>query len=173
MSQNWLNIHIVRQTTENDCWICCAAMIYNYLHPKAPVTYKNGVMDPMIQRYLTEHHKSTKDQGPAIELMEYLGVTDGGANDKPFPQKGEIKSQIDNGGLFLCCVGGENPKGEANLEYKGGHWVILYGYEDDGNILYFADPDKGRAFPFRVGYDEARYLRGIYYESTTYVDNLR
>src|SRR5690606_20949940 len=137
---------VARQKTDNSCWAAAGRSINNWYK----LQRKSG-KNPM---YITDgefvdacsaagkNSYSVDVQASAVAALEDLGY-ETPADERPFPEKNEIKEEIKEGKPLLAIVGADNPEGKRNLEYKGGHWVVIVGISNDGSSIKVFDPAKG------------------------------
>jgi len=155
------------QKRTESCWACAARMINNWFAKKSgKPTYDND------QALATAWSKSL-DKGKDVKNPTNIDIpqsaaaalADLGYKNYTFTtviaEPGEIADEIGKGHPLLALVGTEKPpKGEPNLNYKGGHWVVITGISDDRKRIEVFDPDDG-AKKF-VLYEKSKYEREGY-----------
>lgn len=170
-----LDIPCVKQHRENDCWICCAVMIYNYYFPEAPMDYSSGIIPELIQEYMSAAGLSGDVPASAADCLAYSGLFEVPADQHRLPTFDEIDQAIAEDCPLLCLVKDTPASGsEPDLNCEGGHWVVLCGCLKTRNQrrLLFCDPDPQADTLVSVPYDvqDYEYQDGLYYQNTTYPD---
>lgn len=137
MGYHELEMTLVRQVQDNDCWICCAVMIHNYYVRKGKPTdkliYNKNHTPEKIQQYLRETGRTTNTPGPASDLLVYLDGFAVPIDEHPLPGFGEIQDAIGDGVPLLCLV--------KDTETGENHWIVLMGWSDAGELI-FLDPGE-------------------------------
>ena len=158
-----VNFPKAKQQYDKSCWACASRMIINY--------YSKEVMYSSDKK-LAEHVRLTANSyQSASNVLHGLGYKNE-ADDQAVPTLTEIKKAIDAGTPLLACVGAEEPietngKIERDLNFRGGHWVVIVGVDVAKKELHVFDPDSGIVENVTRG---KLYKNGQYWKNTSYVD---
>lgn len=118
-----LEVPYYAQVGGNTCWKAVAKMVLEYMG--LPITFNEQENEP---------------EGSAVDfLINETNSSDFGTDELPFPEWEVIKAEIDADRLLIGCVADE-PTQTRKLEVTDGHWIIISGYEEDGNKIYVLDP---------------------------------
>lgn len=174
-----LDIPCIKQFHENDCWICCSVMIYNFFFKNQTINY-TGTMPALIKKYLDEKKFSYGKPRSTSDFLAWTGKFDvpaDGCRLPPFEKaKENIMDEISKGHPLLCLVKDDPRKGvdDPDLNCKDGHWIIISGYEQTptGDNLLIIDPDPNVVSLISIPYDNKTYFYRdeMYFQSTTYPD---
>ncbi|HEU4717325.1 MAG TPA: papain-like cysteine protease family protein [Bacteroidia bacterium] len=162
-----------KQEDPNSCWACASREISNYYKSLgkggknemyssdkelaaawSKITGKPGNADISIQQ-------------SASAALGDLGYTNS-ADSAPVPTVGEITDAINDKKPLLAIVGSTDPKGKRKLGYQQGHWVVITGISDKGDLIEVFDPDSGKIET--VAYSSQVYKSGMFWQNTSYVD---
>lgn len=177
-----IRLNYLRQPTENSCWLACAAMVANYYGENNP--------NLNVEKFAERYGFDINEMGSAVEAIEtalrdtYKNM-EMPADECAIPTFEEIKKQIlgDNdvreSRPLLCCVGitegvpypEDTSRAKPELEYEGGHWILIVGFEDDN--ICVADPSAREWNITKVPYDLLEYKRQdarLYWKNTSYLD---
>lgn len=90
------------------------------------------------------------------------------ADDHALPTREEIKDSIAKNKPLLACVGAPAPANGLDLDFIGGHWVVIVGISEDGSKITVFDPEDG--ILHKVDYSDKTYRDGMFWQNTSYVD---
>ena len=165
----------ISQKKENDCWVACASMLFEYLTGEsAPAVNserdKQGSAIALLDTWLTEktkkdYSKEFQADSHAVMTLEEIRKQITGENNvgKPMP--------------ILCCTAKKKPdteldkrtgRYEQSLEVQNGHWIIITGVNEGAGTIQVADP--GQSGIEWVKYNKEKYLGVLYWHSSTYTD---
>lgn len=168
-----LPIDCVKQQYENDCWICCSVMIYNYLNPgRNKMTYKNRKIPEKIKGYMRNHGISPNEQASAADCLAELCDLSVEIDGNRLPTFEDIQKEINKEGPLLCHVSTSKRKNQDDPdgECKGGHWIVIYGYEENPQRLLIRDPDTQVGDCIKIPRNgDYLYQDNMYFQSTTYI----
>lgn len=168
-----------RQAAKESCWACAARMITNWFAINS--VKPSYDTDQALATAWSESPNKGKDvKNPTnidISQSAAAALADLGYKNYTFStviaEPGEILDDIGHGRPLLALVGTERPSNrEPNLEYKGGHWVVITGINDDGTLIEVFDPDDGakKIVPYHI----SEYMREGYdtqfWQHTSYFD---
>ena len=156
------NYPVYKQAADNSCWACAARSIANF-------NFGNPVTKYATDQDLAKAcgFPDINTQQSAAAALAKIGIGNN-TDDHPIPSAAEIKEQIEANRPLLTIVGAGDPKGVPNLKCKLGHWVVIVGISDDGKTIGVFDPDQGKVN--QLPYDPATYVKGLYWENSSYVD---
>lgn len=188
-----LNIPRIKQIGTNDCWICCAAMIYNYFCKDTgaePIYYGKaygGEIPEIILNYASDRKLNPTAPQSASDFLAWTGLFKVPADSrrlpkfevlkpkKPEEERDTIVGQIDREIPLLCLVKDVTwAGGRPDLKCQDGHWIVICGYLETrlGNTLLILDPDQDAGDLVTIPYDDKTYLycNGMYFQNTTYLE---
>ena len=137
-----LKIKACKQKYEKSCWACCSRMVYNFYSGKE--VYSN---DNELAKAAGLSVTDFQNIQTALEKLKIYGGQDGSAN---IPKLKEIKASIDEDQPLIVCLTSKSVKFEEDV--KGGHYVVISGYDLLNKKLHIVDPHIG--IPEWVEFDE-------------------
>lgn len=167
MKKKILNYKIKKQKYTNSCWAAVLNSVLQYMNAsgewkKVDLIEEVDEMDSPI-KYLQDIYSETDPEKAEGNFC---------ADDKAIPTFKEIKKQINADNLFISNITWE--KHDPDLEYQGGHWIAIIGYDDNNRTLYIHDPAYSDKQTLEYVNDPSEgFAYGnstIYFANTSYID---
>lgn len=167
MKKKILNYKIKKQKYTNSCWAAVLNSVLLYMNAsgewtKADLIKEVNRMDSPI-KYLQDIYSKTDWEKAEDNFC---------ADDKAIPTFEEIKTQINEDNLFISNITWE--KHDPDLEYQGGHWIAIIGYDEANETLYIHDPAYSVKQTLKYVNDPSEgFVYGdsrIYFTNTSYID---
>jgi hypothetical protein len=173
-----LQFPTAKQARPNSCWACAARLINNWFARRGEAGPNGEFASDLFfarawaQQSGDPEHAKINVQQSAAAALESLGLRNS-MDSAALPTPQEICEQIERGHPMLALVGPDAPDPSPNPMATQGHWIVIIGITITarGTHLEVLDPDDGLIH--KVKYDPATYVRGSYWQNTSYVDEYK